>query len=616
MIWQDMSEYDKQELISEYNKIKHSIKKLNSQKANKEKIKPYTEEENKEYNNKVTELQSQYNNFDIKYHCDFCNNLIDISIDKLKELFKGNNKPIFCNRICSGKYYANKSHMNKTKEQEQERANKISSTLKQYNNSLTTQEKQDKYGKGIKSYWNNIDQETRSQINKSKIPKIKETKLKRYGNENYNNSNETKQTNLIRYGVENTLRTEKAKNNAKQVMQEKYNVDYFFCNRDIFKQISLDKYGVAHPMKNEEIKQKLKDTKLYRHGDINYNNYEKARQTCLKRYGTTSSFNIKKSKYTKIARYNDPNYNNREQAMKTIFERYGKDYYKNKLKYIGARISKVNKEFAKFADITDFEFPINTYSYDLKKNDILIEIDPTFTHNCLDKPLHNRFGGLDSLYHYNKSIIAKEHGYRCIHIFDWDDWNKILYIIQDKETLYARNLEIKLVDIDSCDDFLNHYHIQNTCRGQEIRLGLYYKDELVEIMTFGKPRYNKNYQYELLRLCIHKDYKVVGGSEKLFKYFINTFKPHSIISYCDFSKFDGDVYTKLGFIQRGKLNCSKHWSKGNKHITDNLLRQRGYDQLFGTSYGKGTSNEQLMLDNGWLPICDAGQMTFIWRDNK
>lgn len=40
MIWQDMSEYNKQEIINKLNTIKHSIKKLNSQKVNKEKIKP------------------------------------------------------------------------------------------------------------------------------------------------------------------------------------------------------------------------------------------------------------------------------------------------------------------------------------------------------------------------------------------------------------------------------------------------------------------------------------------------------------------------------------------------------------------------------------------------
>ena len=47
------------------------------------------------------------------------------------------------------------------------------------------------------------------------------------------------------------------------------------------------------------------------------------------------------------------------------------------------------------------------------------------------------------------------------------------------------------------------------------------------------------------------------------------------------------------------------------HITDGLLRQRGFDQLFGTHYGKGTSNEQLMLDNGFVEIYDCGQQAYV-----
>jgi hypothetical protein len=50
-----------------------------------------------------------------------------------------------------------------------------------------------------------------------------------------------------------------------------------------------------------------------------------------------------------------------------------------------------------------------------------------------------------------------------------------------------------------------------------------------------------------------------------------------------------------------------------QHITDNLLRQRGFDQLFGTNFGKGTNNEQLMLDHKFIEIYDAGQATYVWN---
>ena len=132
-------------------------------------------------------------------------------------------------------------------------------------------------------------------------------------------------------------------------------------------------------------------------------------------------------------------------------------------------------------------------------------------------------------------------------------------------------------------------------------------------MTFGKPRYNKKYEYELIRFCSSD--KVVGGAEKLFKYFVNTYAPKSIISYCDLSKFTGKTYSKLGFTYL-QTSIGKHWynTKTNQHITDNLLRQQGFDRLFKTNYGKGTSNEQLMLENGFVEIYDAGQATYIYNN--
>lgn len=59
-------------------------------------------------------------------------------------------------------------------------------------------------------------------------------------------------------------------------------------------------------------------------------------------------------------------------------------------------------------------------------------------------------------------------------------------------------------------------------------------------------------------------------------------------------------------------SLAKVWSRNSDKITDNLLRQRGYGQLFKTDYGKGNSNEQLMLENGWPPVYDCGQKVFVY----
>ena len=162
------------------------------------------------------------------------------------------------------------------------------------------------------------------------------------------------------------------------------------------------------------------------------------------------------------------------------------------------------------------------------------------------------------------------------------------------------------------DDFIKKYHLQGTVRGQQLCLGLVYQNELVQVMTFGKPRYNKNYYAELLRLCSKPDIAVIGGAEKLFKFATDKLGVEEIISYCDLSKFNGAVYERIGMKLKTVTDPQEIWSKNDRKITANLLRQRGFDQLFGTDYGKGTDNNSLMLQDGWLPVCDCGQAVYTY----
>lgn len=279
--------------------------------------------------------------------------------------------------------------------------------------------------------------------------------------------------------------------------------------------------------------------------------------------------------------------------------------------------SKPNIEFGKLLDSANIsytrEFALANRSYDFKVNDTLIEINPSATHNSTYGIYDNK--PLSSNYHKQKSELADMNNYRCIHIWDWDDKEKIINNLKSRESIYARKCDLREISKYQLDDFLNNYHFQNTCKNQSIRLGLFYKNELIQVMSFGKPRYNKNYQYELLRLCTRSEYKVIGGSEKLFKYFLNNYKPQSIISYCDKSKFNGRIYEKLGFSLISNGVPTKHWFnlKTKKHILDSSLRMRGFDILLGNEYGcfgKGTSNEQLMLDHGFIEIFDSGQASY------
>ena len=257
---------------------------------------------------------------------------------------------------------------------------------------------------------------------------------------------------------------------------------------------------------------------------------------------------------------------------------------------------------------------IGSYIYDFKIGNILVEINPSATHNVTWSPYGTQ--KKDKSYHLHKTLNAEQDGYRVIHVWDWDNKDLIInQLLSKTNVVYARECVIREVSKRECDGFLKVNHLQGTCNGQSIRLGLYDKNSnLVQIMTFGKSRYNKNYEYELMRLCTNTGCVVLGGSEKIFSFFIKRYKPKSIISYCDRSKFTGEVYKKLGFILH-KSEPVKHWYniKSKKHITNTHLLKNGVDRLLGTYYGKGISNEMVMRSNGFVEIYDCGQDKWSYR---
>lgn len=493
--------------------------------------------------------------------------------------------------------------------------------------------------------------------------KMKQTCLDRYGVENAFQSEEkkdkSKQTMKEHYGVEHALQSKELRDKAVKTIQERYGVPNAMQSQEVRDkgiQTNLERYGVENPFQSEEVKAKIKETSLAKYGTEYPNQSEEVKnkivessrehwgtdnpmqseevkkileESILRKYGARSVYQLEevreKSRKTMLERYGVEHALLSEKLMdklrNTNLEKYGVPYacmrdearaYTNDSSY--------NRGFAEFLESRGIsyerEFHISYYSYDFKVGNVLVEIDPMPFHNALWSPF-NKDKGVDPDYHQKKSQTAFGSGYSCIHIFDWDDKDKVIELLKKREKVYARDTKVFGLESKECNEYLKEYHLQGTCLGQSIRLAL--RDsygEIVSVMTFGKPRYNKNYQWELLRLCSHK--YVIGGAEKLFKYFIENYNPESIISYCDRAKFSGKVYKSLGFKLLSTSKPSKHWYSPDKsermqHITDNFLRQRGYDQIFGASFGKGTSNEELIINRGYVLIYDCGQDTYIWK---
>ena len=195
-----------------------------------------------------------------------------------------------------------------------------------------------------------------------------------------------------------------------------------------------------------------------------------------------------------------------------------------------------------------------------------------------------------TVYHLNKTKACDKLNIQLIHIFE-DEWEYKKEIIKSMllykmkkitNKIYARKCNIKIVDKEEASKFCNNCHIQGFVTGS-VYLGLYYQDELVSFLSFGKPRYNKKYEYEILRFCNKLNYNIIGGFSKLLKYFKDNYTWKKIITYADRRYSKGDVYinNKFNFLKYSQpcyyyVDCGSkqrlNRTKFQKHKLSKILK--------------------------------------------
>lgn len=236
---------------------------------------------------------------------------------------------------------------------------------------------------------------------------------------------------------------------------------------------------------------------------------------------------------------------------------------------------------------------------------------------------HSEIFNKDTNYHLSKTEECERQGIRLIHIFE-DEWqykrdivkSRLLNLIgKTPNKIYARKCVIKEVDSHTASKFLDENHIQGTCNSS-YRYGLYYNDELVSIMTFGKLRKNlgsadKDGYYELLRFCNKLNTAVVGGASKLFMHFLKEKKPTNVISYADRRWSNGNLYEKLGFTLNHKSKPSYFYVVNDKR--ENRFKYRK-DVLVKEGYDSSKTEHQIMLERGIYRIYDCGCLVYEYKN--
>ena len=410
--------------------------------------------------------------------------------------------------------------------------------------------------------------------------------------------NNVKSTNIKRYGGVAPCSSSDVMKKMSDTNFKNYGVHNFFEKKDIIQKKIFEKYGNSIMTKTDHYKKIMKEKyeKKYEDDKVIKNNKE-------------IIFHCDICGENSIHEYNSFNYRQRNNISLC-------------LKCVPPYQSMIEEELENF---------LIENGYNFKKHDRVTITPKEIDFFIEDKKIGIELNGLyyhsekfipDKNYHKNKWISSERDG---IHLFQiWEDeWKFKKEIVQNiiknrisgtNKKIWGRKCEIKLIDNNAYKSFIEDHHIQGYAPSK-IKLGLFYKNELVQIMSFSGNRKSmggikKEGEYEMIRLCTKSGINVVGGSEKLLSYFEKIFKPLKITSYCDVRYFTGKTYYKMGFELKEITKPNYFYLKPNEIKRYQRFNFRK-DKLIKMGFSKSKTEYEITKELGYLRLWDCGNKKFV-----
>jgi hypothetical protein len=232
--------------------------------------------------------------------------------------------------------------------------------------------------------------------------------------------------------------------------------------------------------------------------------------------------------------------------------------------------------------------------------------------------------GKNKNYHLNKTNMCEKLGIKLFHIFEneWIDttkqkiWKSILKSNFGKnDRIYARKCEIRELGKTETLYFLSENHLQGGNLYHTKCFGLIYQNEIVSLMSFGKSRFNKRYEWEILRFCNKIGTNVTGGASKLLKRFKSECNPNSLISYCDKRYSNGNLYEKLNMIPIKDSPPNYFYNFRNVELKSRHQFQKHKLSKIFDNFDPAKTEYENMLENGYDRIWDCGNKIYTWEFN-
>lgn len=451
------------------------------------------------------------------------------------------------------------------------------------------------------------------------VDKVQATNIARYGTkctlENDLVKEQIQKTNLSRYGSKNPLSNTAIQEKVKKTNLEKYGTEYSvssWCIREKIVNTVRSKYGVDNVLASKTVQEKIKNTVRHRY---NVGNVSQAHIPAL-------SIKILECKHTLALLYETKNTQQIAAELSVSRDTVVEYLHRHGLEIKHTTVSNFHLEVEQYINSLGVTTKRNVRLCDNLEIDIFVE-DLNLGIECNGTYWHSELNGKDKHYHLNKKDSYKQHNIDIVYVWE-HDWyrnrllieSRILARLHKAEKIYARKCKIQEISSKQADEFLTRTHLQGTCASSH-KLGLFYQDKLVSVMTFGNCRFGKIANYELLRFSSELGTVVVGAAGKLFAYFTKKCaKGTKIVSYCDKDFNSGNVYRKIGFKEIKHSLPGYVYTKNYRLVYNRMHFQKKKLGKVLPNYQGHLSEWENMQINGYDRLWNCGNIIFSWENDK
>ena len=233
---------------------------------------------------------------------------------------------------------------------------------------------------------------------------------------------------------------------------------------------------------------------------------------------------------------------------------------------------------------------------------------------------HSEREGKDSRYHLKKHVACEAQNIRLLTIFE-DEWDHKRSIVEStlrhlfghSERGYgARQVQIREIEWAQAKPFIEQHHLLGSGSSGNIRLGAFYRDELIGAMTFGTPSDERGHTDLIeMKRFVTDGRNHPGLGSRMFNHAVKTYGYDHVIAFVDRRWYTGSFKSISGFVPAGITDPTMFWTNTNARFKRRIFDKTelaDMDQFKNLDLTK----PEMMRRLGYSRIWDCGKIRMEW----